>query len=204
VEAIGGWLPTKRERFQSGVRHSEIIPSASASLPSVSSRPLLTTGITGYQRNSNMDPMTALNVATSVVQFVEFAGTIFSSTWSIYRAFNRDRSRYSDLETITRGLRDLNKDLVESLKWNPSHSTDRDRQMIDLCGDCNRTALELIQALEHLRAQAKSSVWGSFRIALSSVLGQDKVAEMQNRLEGFRHQMTMFLLVSVRYSLFLK
>lgn len=152
-----------------------------------------------------MDPFTALSVASNVVSFVEFVGKIFSSTRTVYQAFNHDAGRCFDLESITDTLQTLNRGLVDSLEDSRSNQQSdqndiaaKNRQILALCHDCNRVGDELLGALSGLKLQAKSSLWGSFRIALSSVLSADKVSDLQSRLDGFRSQISMWMLVAVR------
>jgi hypothetical protein len=62
-----------------------------------------------------MDPVSALGVAASVVQFVEFTSSLICSTYEIYQSASGCSAASVDLETITTGLQALNTDLQQSL-----------------------------------------------------------------------------------------
>lgn len=142
-----------------------------------------------------MDTLSALSVAAAVVQFVDFAGTILSSTRTIHQASSREAESVSDLKTITDTLQRLNGDIEQSVSASPSA---HDRDLLDLCHDCNRTANSLVAALAQLNSQGNSSLWNSFKIALRTVWSQDQLNELQKRLDSFRQQISMHILVALQ------
>jgi hypothetical protein len=62
-----------------------------------------------------MDPVSALGVAASVVQFIDFAEALFSGTYQIYKSATGQTKFNFDLMTITTSLNTLNNDLRSSL-----------------------------------------------------------------------------------------
>jgi hypothetical protein len=142
-----------------------------------------------------MDPISALSVAAAVVQFVDFAGTLLSSTRTIHKAFSKEAESVSDLRTITNTLQRLNSDIEQSVVGSASS---HDKDLLNLCHDCNRTANSLVNALTKLNAQGNSSLWSSFKVALKTVWTQDELDELQKRLDSFRQQISMHILVALR------
>jgi hypothetical protein len=144
-----------------------------------------------------MDPMSALTIAASVVQFVDYAGKVITSTKRIYKTYNNDAGENVDVKTITESLVSFYKDLSDNLQTTMAVSS-HDQPMISLCQRCRITCDELIAVLASLSKQA-CSVWGSFQVAIGSIWGADKVKELRSRIDDYRQQMTMILLLSLKY-----
>lgn len=143
-----------------------------------------------------MDPMSGLSVATSVIQFVDFTVKLVQDAHEIYVSATRDSERNSELKAVTHSLVQLNKDLEKSL--NAKSKSPSDAQLVPLCAQCNELAQKLIDALNKLSVQSRSRAWGSFQQALKTIWNQSDIDGLQRRLDSFRQQLTMHLLVSLR------
>jgi hypothetical protein len=114
-----------------------------------------------------MDPVTALGVAAAVRQLVEFSGPIIGSTYTIYKAANKNNGGGSDLATITAHLVKLNAELERTATFSPSSQLDRD--IATLCGHCQKAGLGLLDALAEINGASNRTLWDCFRIALKCV-----------------------------------
>jgi hypothetical protein len=54
-----------------------------------------------------MDPLSALSIAASVVQFVDFGRHILSDSYEIYRSQSGELAKEVDLKIISKDLTDL-------------------------------------------------------------------------------------------------
>lgn len=150
-----------------------------------------------------MDPLSALSVAASVVQFIDFASTLVSSTYKIYKSTTGDTKEKLDLKVVTSSLKSLSNDLRLSLDQDTSEGKELskvDTEINTLCASCSDIADELILALEKLNVQKEHDIWQSVRTALQSVWGRKEVDTLVKRLESFRSQISLHINASLRYN----
>ena len=148
-----------------------------------------------------MDPVSALGVAASVAQFVDFAGTLFSGTYQIYKSATGQTKFNFDLMTITTSLNTLNNDIRSSLDRATSDGktlSKADVEIDAICRGCSKVAGQLILALEKLKAQEGHNFWESFRKALQTVWHKNEVESLGKQLETFRMQITLRINVALR------
>ncbi|PMD13519.1 hypothetical protein NA56DRAFT_611964 [Hyaloscypha hepaticicola] len=148
-----------------------------------------------------MEPLPIFGAVASAVQFVEFAGKLFYGTCVIYKNAKSGEETHSDVETITKSLHQLSQELAKSLtshKATDGQFSEGKRAMQQLCKSCQGTATELIKVLEKLNSPDKPTYWSSFRKALAAVWKESEIEELQKRLDSFRQQISLHILVSVR------
>jgi len=142
-----------------------------------------------------MDPLSALSVAAAVVQFLDFGGSILASTFAIYKSSNKGDGT-KDITSITTRLITLNSDLKRSVGFTPASQIDED--IVILCQQCNKAADDLLDALRQLNSASNTNLWNSFKIALRTVWSQGEIDALQSRLEAYRQQICMHILVGLR------
>jgi hypothetical protein len=143
-----------------------------------------------------MDPISALSVAAAVVQFIDFGGTIIASTYAIYKSSSKKSEGTNDIASITARLVELNCELEQSATFSPTSQVERDIAM--LCQHCNKAAITLLDALHQLNGASNPNLWNSFKIALRTVWTQGEIDALQTRLESYRQQICMHILVGLR------
>ena len=149
-----------------------------------------------------MDPLSSIGVASSLVQLVDFAAKVVSGTYKIHRAISEEKGDSRDIRFITDNLQKLNNDLADSIARSESLSPaadPRDKDIVKLCEECEDVAKELLSVLVKLDAKAGQGVWSSARQALLTLLNQNQLDRLQGRLDTFRQQISMHILVSLRW-----
>lgn len=151
-----------------------------------------------------MEPLTALSVASSVVQFVDFAGRVVTQTIKVYRTKpNHETDPHDNLEKITHDLASHNKALRDSLKLQhdsaPANLSAVDTQIMRICRDSEAVITELLSALGRLRS-SQTTLWSSFLDALKSIWNADQVEALRQTLDTYRQQISLYLLTSLRYA----
>ena len=148
-----------------------------------------------------MNPVSALGVASSVVQLVDFTHSLVRGTYEIYKSASGHSAASVDLQSITIGLKTLNDDLRLSLDRAASGKelSKSDAELQTLCKNCNVATDELISALEKLKTQKNHSFWDSFGRALLTVWSKKEVEALQKQLDAFRQQISLHIIASVRY-----
>jgi hypothetical protein len=150
-----------------------------------------------------MDPVSALGVAASVVQFIDFTETLFSGTYQIYKSATGQTKFNFDLMTITTSLNTLNKDLRSSLHLatlDGKPLSKVEAEIDTICRGCSKVAEQLLLALEKLKAQEEHNFWDSFLKALRTIWQKREVETLEKQLETFRMQISLHINVALRYN----
>jgi hypothetical protein len=145
------------------------------------------------------DPLTALSLASNILQLISFASDLISKGHEIYKSVDGKLVEHLELEAVTRSLRDLSRSLIESkLGDSTKKLSHTDEQLLVLSRHCNVLAGELIDAIQRLKVGEKKTAWNSFRQALRSVWNEEKIERLSDRLENYRRQIDTTLLISLR------
>ena len=158
------------------------------SLPSLTITPL-----------TDMDPLTALGVASNVIQIVDFSSRLLSRTQEIYRSQDGQLQDHVRLDDAATNLLELVTDL-QNIKV-PGHrqQTVADRQLIRLRNECQEVAQELREQLDRARIQGGHRKWQSIYQAVKSVCSENKITVLRSKLDGIRKQLDTVLLVTLQW-----
>lgn len=149
-----------------------------------------------------MEPLTALGLAGNVVQFIDFGCKLIAKA----RDVHRDGSvvEHDDMLVVNDDLRRYTTKLRDTMRPTGTLQlalSEDDTSFLDICDGCLRVARDLEQALNKLRLPDKPSKWKSFRQALKSVWGKERLAEMKNRLDLYSEQLDRRMLASIGYGI---
>lgn len=145
----------------------------------------------------NMDPVTALGLASNVVQFVQFASDLVKTAIEVRRSSSGCTADILTLDTLYGQLNDFNAELLSgrdnasSYLNGPGSKSDKNatsfRTLSLLCqSDCEK----LLLVVRKLQVQDGSrGRWQSFRTALKSLWEKEDIRDLERRLQ--RTQMTM-------------
>ena len=147
-----------------------------------------------------MDPLSAVSLAGNILQFVEVGIRVVSKGHKIYRSVDGCLMENLDLEIVTSDLLVLQKKIQTSKLCEPVTGTEMDQSQAlqTLAERCSDLAEELLEKLNKAKAQGRFRKWKSLRQALKSVWSQKEVDGMANRLQSFRSEIQLQLLISVR------
>lgn len=106
-----------------------------------------------------MDPITAFQVAGTVVAFVEFSYNLISETRSIYRSPDGNPTTVIRLSTIINDLSDINDQVKHVLDISTSQATTAsDETLVRLCRESRDIATEIRTGLTSLQAKGTSKL----------------------------------------------
>jgi hypothetical protein len=150
-----------------------------------------------------LDALTALSLAGTIIQFVDFSGKLLAKSHEIYVSVDGASIGNNDLEAAAKNLRNLNGRLNASAVSRRGDGVDATSEsevaLIQLTTKCSAVAEELLAVLNQLKAQGVSNRrWKSFRQALKSSLKQGRVDEINSRLQALRQELSFNVLVSFR------
>jgi hypothetical protein len=145
-----------------------------------------------------MDGLSALSVAASVAQFIEFGCSLVSITKEIYTSAGGAPLQQIEAESAIKRLVELSGRIKSPSKLGVQGTTDDALQAI--CDGFISVSNELLSKLEKLKVQdgQKFRRYNSLRQALKSVWSKGSMEDVANRLNAFRKEMDAHMLVSLR------
>jgi hypothetical protein len=145
-----------------------------------------------------LDAMSALSLAATIVQFVDFSSKVVSKGCHLYKSPDGALPENEQLRFMITDLRDLNRRLQhhETLGC----LTKEERALEDLSSRCEEIGTELLGKLATLQVanEAKFRKWKSFRQGLKTVWSQEGLDKMAASLSDYRSQLELHILLSLR------
>lgn len=144
--------------------------------------------------------MDALTIASSIVQFIDFASKLVGKSVRLYNAADGQLDEHQELANITRSLSRNAENIgqaFENLRC-CNNLTDAEREQKSIGIDCQHVAEELLEALDALKLGEKRTTWQSFRQALRMLWNEEKIQALERRLDRLRQQMVANVLESLR------
>jgi hypothetical protein len=132
-----------------------------------------------------MEPFTAIGLAASIINIVDFALRIVSKGNKIYHSCDGVHSDHGDLELVANDMLLLQNKLqvasspfVQEAKLN-----DDDRALHELSTAANEVAAQLLQKMNKAKVQGRFRRWKSLRQAVKSVWSKPEVDGMATRFD---------------------
>lgn len=145
-----------------------------------------------------MDPLSAIGLASAIVQFVDFGSRIVSGALEISRSATGATRENAAIENATTKLQLLNDELTKHSQSRPSGANPQD-PLLQLTQECVDLSEKLIVKLAQLKAGPGSTRYLTFRKALKTVWQKDKIDAMQTRLGEIRDLQMLAAIVNMRY-----
>lgn len=146
-----------------------------------------------------LDPLTALSVASSVVQFVDFGIKLVTEGYELYEKGGLLQN--DEIELVTKDLTRLTKNLAAkpSFERNYSVVSGDERELQNLASSCQQLGDQLLSLLASLKPRQPQSGLESFRKAVRSMRKRGTVTDIEKRLERFQKQLVTHLIAILRY-----
>lgn len=148
-----------------------------------------------------LDPQTALSVATSVLQFVDFGTKLISKGREIYKSADGVLADHAEQAAVASKLADLTRGLSKSADSfntlvNPAPE---DTALAKVALDCLEVAEDFSAAIDQLAVTGDRRKWKSFRQALKSIWKKEDLEKKMAKMDGLRQLVIVHLLVVVQY-----
>jgi len=138
-----------------------------------------------------MDPLSALSLATSIVQFIDFATKIVHGARQIYETGACSVAENADIELCASELQDLCVRLDTSKL--PSPRTADDDSLYRLANRCITVSNELLTLLRKIKLKDATSKWQCMVSAVKTQVKKSERDEILSRLSQCRAQLDMHL-----------
>jgi hypothetical protein len=149
-----------------------------------------------------MNPLTALSVASSAIGFLDFAISLFSGAYAVYKSTEHQLEEIKDTETISNRLIASISDLKSKLDEFKTTTLSRsDQSLLELCEECTDISADIQNIVDKLALKGITrfdKAKNSFIVAVRGLWERSKVEELRNRMAQKRLEITTELLLSIR------
>jgi len=140
----------------------------------------------------------SIGLASNVLQFIDFGTRFVMKAWKIYRG---DQGATDDILDLLATTKDLEA-AVAALASEPG-TANVDNGMREICASCSEVASQLLTSLQKLAIPEQPGKREAFKAAFKRLWKQQDVESLKQRLDGFREQLVVQLLLSLRYVIFI-
>jgi hypothetical protein len=153
-----------------------------------------------------MDPMTALSLAGTIVQFVDFGTKLLKDGRELYKSGSGALTVNEELELTTNDLRALITKVRLGLSTVPAlgplteEETEDNYSFKKICDEAAKISENIIERLDKLKIKnTEHRKWTSLKHAVRSGWEQRELADLIKRLSNFREALHGRILYSIRY-----
>ena len=139
------------------------------------------------------DPIVTLGVASNVLQLGQIAVQLIKAAYRVHQNDGAFEGHTNIANATSRMMT-----LCDRIRMNAENSPNAD--MEDLYNTYNDVATELLDILEKLKVQGRSSVWKCLRKVLKSAWREEQVRHQGERLRAMEHEMSLQVMVDIRYT----
>jgi hypothetical protein len=143
-----------------------------------------------------LDPITAIGLASAIVQFVDFSTKLFHDAEEIYVSSAHTTKDNERLEAVVRNMK--NQYLTLSAQ-NPSRQSKAERALCEIATECNSLSTEILKILQKVKPEKPNSFRSSFSAAFKSKTHSGKIAHLKENLNSYQGQLASTLSLVTRF-----
>jgi len=156
-----------------------------------------------------MEPLSALSLAGTLIQFVDFSSKLFSGAKSLYKSANGALAINDELELIASDFNSVLSKL-QAYGRSSNHSGGESITVAqgpqddfqNVCNEATRVVADLTQRLQNLKVNGKAEgprrVWASLSQAIKSAWSHEEIIALQHRLKDLKKALETRVLLSFR------
>jgi hypothetical protein len=151
------------------------------------------------------EAIAALSLASNILQVIDFGTSFASTAWKIYQGSRHSRQDLDEvayLRNINTSLRDTLRD-ISTQSDGLNATSESTAGILDLSKHCSTLAEELVQSLDSLGLADVKRKRDAIRAAFKLSWEKEEISALESRLSGFRSQLTLSLLVSMRLVIYI-
>ena len=143
------------------------------------------------------EAIASLGLAANIIQFVDFATRVTDKFYDFYQSGSGAAENGPDLETINSDLLVV----LEELRKTTSTTKISPQGLAKLAQECQKTASQLNKLILPLLTARFQNLGkrAALKAAFKAIWRENEIESLQEKLNSFRSQLTLHLLVSLRY-----
>jgi hypothetical protein len=146
-----------------------------------------------------LDPMTAVSLAGTIVQFLDFTSKVISKNRKLSRSVTRPQQEVDSLEVATKDFLELSEKLKDGIRVVDANGTlskdDLDFQY--LCNGCIAVSMKMLERLGKLKVEAGDGKWRVAKQAIRTVWSEKELVELSDQVLNLRRQLYFRILVGL-------
>jgi hypothetical protein len=149
-----------------------------------------------------MDPLTALSVAGTIVQFVDFGNKLLTSSVELYKSSQGLLQAHEELELVTGDLISVVAKLRDIFPASVvTHAGNHGlREFHTICEEAIKIAGELLVKLNNLKIKdGKHRAWESLKAAVKAAWSKDEIKSLTGRLSTLKESLQTRAMLSLGY-----
>lgn len=148
-----------------------------------------------------MEAVTALSLASAVVQLVDFGGRVFSASAEIRKSATGLTNELEDIEATSTDLQALARTFELGSGTPSANSSDAEKSLSDLARTCATLTADLLGAVSKIKVaqSGKHERWRTLRQAFRALLKNDEIRALARRLEALKSELVLRLAQLGRY-----
>lgn len=154
-----------------------------------------------------MEAIVAVGVAGNVLQFLDFASKLCSTSLEIYRTANGTPTSNAQTEALLKGFIESMDGVSSDLaQYRTALSVTSKQAFIPgqnelgtIISDCQNLANDLMTRFEKLKASGRPGRWKSFVAGVKCMWKKKELDELQLRLQQHRKELEWRMLISLRF-----
>ena len=153
-----------------------------------------------------LDPLTAIGLASSIVQFTDFGIKLVTGTIELYHSADGLSGERSNLEHQITLVREHAETIILSSKYNGDDdpASEVDKELGELAASCKGIASELLSVLDDLKVKkpvGPGRKWESFRKAVAALTphNKNKIEALEKGLRSVKDAMLHRIQFMMRY-----
>jgi hypothetical protein len=139
-----------------------------------------------------------LSLAANILQMVECGVQFTSIAWKIWNSGQESLDGFNRLQYLSKDLKHVLKRLQLDGTHQPSVSGS-DINLFQLAGQCTKVLEHLLKTLHEIGADRIVRKPGAIQAAFKLTWKKTEIERLQKTLDQFRNQLTLSLVVSLRY-----
>jgi hypothetical protein len=153
-----------------------------------------------------MDPLSALSLAGTIVQFVDFGSKLLSNSVQLYKSSKGALKTHEELELITGDLQSVivklrgTSSIVSGEVAGPLTEVDQRQEdsFRKICDEATQIAKELLSRLRSLRVKnGEHRRWESLKAATKTTWSQDEISSLKQRLSTLKESLHLRSVLSL-------
>ncbi|PQE29503.1 Vegetative incompatibility HET-E-1 protein [Rutstroemia sp. NJR-2017a WRK4] len=138
---------------------------------------------------AGMDPVIAVGFAASILTFVDFAWSVVTGAYEVYKSPSGETVENAHLGNIIDDLRLVAEELENAELNKGSH----ERSLRRLAEKCSEVSEQLLNLLQKLRVKGSKTPWKSLKTKWLSLQKSDEIVELKDRLRDYRSEILLRL-----------
>ncbi|TKA83739.1 hypothetical protein B0A55_00086 [Friedmanniomyces simplex] len=151
-------------------------------------------------RLTKLDPITAIRLASSIVQFVDFGSKVLVEGYGTFKSSTGTTEEAFNLEQTTTCLRDIAQRLAASNTGLAAPPSQDGVALQRLAAQCQSLAQELLSLLDELKVTGAGALrtWHAVRKSFKRLRSSEKPRKMQRQLDQMQASINTLLLSMIR------